>query len=63
MAACFFKIAADLAGIEVSKPMLEVTQKQVVAEIVQHAQNLESEPKAERKLEEAAKKDKPCAIF
>mmetsp|Transcript_14534 Transcript_14534/g.14143 ORF Transcript_14534/g.14143 Transcript_14534/m.14143 type:complete len:80 (-) Transcript_14534:140-379(-) len=34
ISSCFFKIAADLAGIEVSKPTIEITQKQVVAEIV-----------------------------
>ena len=31
---CFYKVAADLAGIQVSKPMLEaVAQRQVVAGI------------------------------
>lgn len=31
---CFYKIACDLAGIQVTKPLMEVTQKTVVAEIV-----------------------------
>ena len=31
---CFFKVAADLAGITISKPLMEVTQKQVKAEII-----------------------------
>ena len=36
---CFYKIACDLAGIQVTKPLMEVTQKTIVAEIVQHKQN------------------------
>ncbi len=60
---CFYKIAADLAGIEVAKPHLDITQKQVVAEIVQHSQNEETEPRAEEKLKEAQKKDSKCLIF
>ena len=63
VASCFYKIAADLAGIEISKPLIESTQKQVVAEIVQHQQNEESRPRAEEKLEQAKKKERKCVIF
>ena len=31
---CFYKVACDLAGIQLTKPLIEVTQKHVVAEIV-----------------------------
>jgi hypothetical protein len=56
-------VAADLAGIEVTKPMMEITQKQVVAEIVQHTQNEDTEPRAEEKLAQAKKKETKCLIF
>ena len=41
--------------------MIEVQQKIVKAEIINHQQNLQEEPKAEEKLEKA-KKSK-CVIF
>lgn len=63
VSSCFYKLAADLAGVEVTKPLIEVSQKQVKAEIVQHTQNEESEPAAEEKLEQAKKKESKCLIF
>ena len=62
---CFFKVAADLAGIEVPKNTMEsVVQKTVKAEIqVEHSQNVDSEPRAEEKLQNAKKKDGGCVIF
>ena len=64
VSACFYKIAADLAGIEISKPQIEVTQKQVVAEIIQHKQNEETQPRAEQKLANNPNaKSKLCSIF
>ena len=61
----FYKIAADLAGIEIPKNTIEtVVQKSVRAEIqTTHSQNVDSEPKAEDKLEIAKKKDGGCLIF
>ena len=48
---CFFKIAADLAGIKITKPMIETTQKQVIASIPKYQQNEDNQPRAEDKLE------------
>lgn len=44
----FFKIAADLAGIKMTKPMIDaVAQKQVVAEInTGFSQNVGNQPNA-----------------
>jgi len=60
---CFYKIAADLAGVKVTKPVMEITQKQVQAEIVQHKQNDPERPTAEKKLAEATKKERKCLIY
>ena len=61
----FYKIAADLAGVEVPKNVMEaVAQKQVIAEIsTGHSQNVDNEPNAVQKLEDAKKKDANCSIF
>ena len=41
--AMFYRIAADLAGVQLSKPELEVASKVVTAEIVNHAKDLPTE--------------------
>ncbi len=37
--ACFYRIAADLAGVVLTKPEIEVAERVVRAEIVNHQQN------------------------
>jgi len=44
VAQCFHRIAADLAGVVLTKPELEVTSKVVRAEIVNHPQNNPEDP-------------------
>ena len=53
----FTKIAADLAGVTLRKPDVEVATKVVHAEIVDHPTHNEGEP------EKAAKGKKKCAIM
>jgi len=44
VATCFHRIAADLAGVVLTKPELEVTSKVVRAEIVNYPQNNPEDP-------------------
>ena len=39
---CFYRVAADLAGVVLTKPELEVATKVVRAEIINHPQNDEA---------------------
>lgn len=39
VSSCFYRVAADLAGVVLTKPELEVASKIVKAEIVNHPQN------------------------
>lgn len=51
VSSCFYRMAADLAGIVLTRPELEVASKIVKAEIVNHPQEdpAGSSPPAERK--------------
>jgi hypothetical protein len=65
-AATFYRVAADLAGVVLTKPELQVASKVVVAEIIDHpaaedaadtaASASSSAPK------KAGRKEKQCAI-
>ena len=59
----FYKIGADLAGVQVPTSMFEVRQPAVKALIVNHDQNIKNEENAEKKFETAEKKEKKCVIF
>ncbi len=39
MAGSFFRVAADLAGIVLTKPEIEVASKPITAQIIQHPQD------------------------
>jgi len=58
--ATFYRIAADLAGVALTKPDLEVAQKVVRAELINHDQNDPNLPSAEDNMK---KKKKKCNIF
>jgi len=45
---CFHRIAADLAGVVLTKPEIEVTSKVVRAEIVNHPQHDPDHPSADK---------------
>jgi len=45
---CFYRVAADLAGVVLTKPEIEVASKVVKAEIVNHPQNDSNEPLVDR---------------
>ncbi len=64
--ACFYKIAADLSGVKVTKNDIEIQQKVAWAEIIEHQQDKplfpEEDETPQEKLEKAGKKKK-CQIF
>ena len=54
---CFYRVAADLAGVVLTKPELEVATKVVRAEIINHPQNDEAQSTVSSK-----KKGGACSI-
>ena len=63
MAPCFHRIAADLAGVSLTKDQIEVQQKPVRAEIVNHARNDSSYPEAVAERAADRKGKKQCLIM
>lgn len=57
----FFRIAADLAGVTLTKPELEVAQKPAKAEVIDHARNDPAYKEAH--AEEAVVAQKKCCIM
>eukprot|EP00927_Polykrikos_kofoidii_P017410 TRINITY_DN17926_c0_g1_i1.p1 TRINITY_DN17926_c0_g1~~TRINITY_DN17926_c0_g1_i1.p1 ORF type:complete len:234 (-),score=62.52 TRINITY_DN17926_c0_g1_i1:23-724(-) len=60
VAPTFFRIAADLAGVTVTKAEIEVTQKPTKAEIINHVRNDPSHPEA---VPVDASKGSRCSIM
>lgn len=54
--AWFYKIAADLSGVKLSKDIIELQQKVVTADILNYMQNEEDIRQAELEIEAARKK-------
>ena len=54
--AWFYKIAADLSGVKISKNVIEVQQKVVTADILNYMQNEEDLKQAELEVQAAKKK-------
>ena len=67
--AWFFKIAADLSGVKLSKEIIQMQQKVVTADILNYMQNQEDLLRAEEEIEAAKKKKEQtkkksrCVIF
>ncbi|CAI2378416.1 unnamed protein product [Moneuplotes crassus] len=63
--ACFYKIAADLSGVKLSKEMIESQQKAVKPNIIDYMNNEAELEKAEEEQQKKTKKKgkKTCAIF
>merc|ERR1719245_1411180 len=57
----FYRIAADLAGVTLSKPELEVAQKPTKAELINHQRNDPVHPSAQ--AEAFGKGGKKCCIM
>eukprot|EP00747_Dinoflagellata_sp_TGD_P163384 gnl/TRDRNA2_/TRDRNA2_182011_c0_seq1.p2 gnl/TRDRNA2_/TRDRNA2_182011_c0~~gnl/TRDRNA2_/TRDRNA2_182011_c0_seq1.p2 ORF type:complete len:234 (+),score=68.99 gnl/TRDRNA2_/TRDRNA2_182011_c0_seq1:135-836(+) len=56
----FFRIAADLAGVAISKPELEVAQKPTKAELINHQRNDPNHP--EVNADDVGKQKKCCIM-
>jgi len=62
VSACFYRIAADLAGVVLTKPELEVATKVVRAEIVDHPNAAGADGKKKKKEEPGGKKKGGCSV-
>lgn len=63
--ACFFRLAASLAGVVMSAPEIESTSAVITAEIVNHKQDKlhdDAEPPAAQPAAKPAKQGKQCAV-
>jgi len=58
VSSCFYRLAADLAGVVLTKPELEIASKIVKAEIVNHPQNEQEGALAQGK----ERKKAACAV-
>lgn len=58
IASCFYRISADLAGVTLSKPELEVATRVIKAEVVNHPKALDAGEQPQKQLSEK----KSCLI-
>ena len=63
VAQCFYRVAADLAGVVLTKPELEVTSKVVRAEIIDHPQDESGERSVAEQLAKAKQRGGVCAVM